>query len=234
MTHQILDKIYWDNNRQALSSSFNRNEQWLEVIGRFEQRVRKYFLNPIETITILGNEEGEGFSIVSLQCIVIEMFASFKEGKIFFLERGGVRNPEPRIYYTKSSGCFVDFLQGEKEFNKSFSPAPGRNATALQFYENVRCGLLHEARTKSDWKINAKKDERYSDPTTTEFIKEEPGKVSLDRKILNNQLSAYFTRYLGELDEDNQKGNDLRKFLGRCLDNHYNHARDININWWKV
>lgn len=44
---------------------------------------------------------------------------------------------------------FVDFLEANEPFKTMFTGA----GTAREFYSSVRCGLLHEARTKGRWRI---------------------------------------------------------------------------------
>jgi hypothetical protein len=53
--------------------------------------------------------------------------------------------------YSNSSDLFVRFLSTRTPFSKDFDAQLAR-----EFYENVRCGLLHEARTKGGWTIWAK------------------------------------------------------------------------------
>ena len=43
---------------------------------------------------------------------------------------------------------FVSFLTERQPFKSVFT-----KATAQDFYEGVRCGLLHEAQTKNGWRI---------------------------------------------------------------------------------
>jgi hypothetical protein len=88
---------------------------------------------------------GEGFTIVSIQCALIEFLAALREGKKFRHE-----NPMPPHEYKNSSDLFCDFLRKTDPFDKLFTKPQVKD-----FYANVRCGLLHEARTKGDWIIRA-------------------------------------------------------------------------------
>lgn len=54
--------------------------------------------------------------------------------------------------YSSSSDIFVSFLVNRTPFKNDFS----NGNSARDFYEGVRCGLLHEARTKNGWTIWAK------------------------------------------------------------------------------
>jgi hypothetical protein len=54
--------------------------------------------------------------------------------------------------YSSSSDIFVSFLMNRTPFWNDFKT----EITARDFYEGVRCGLLHEALTKNGWRIWAK------------------------------------------------------------------------------
>jgi len=51
--------------------------------------------------------------------------------------------------YSNSSDIFVSFLVNRTPFKEDFTTVD----YARDFYEGVRCGLLHEARTKNGWTI---------------------------------------------------------------------------------
>jgi hypothetical protein len=97
---------------------------------------------------------GEGFSIVAIQCSLIEFLESTIQGKRYRFRRNG----DPRLgpyEYSISSGIFESFLVNRPPFNREFT-----QPVAQDFYESVRCGVLHEARTKNGWTISAKSKNR--------------------------------------------------------------------------
>ncbi|GGJ49533.1 hypothetical protein [Sphingopyxis bauzanensis] len=87
--------------------------------------------------------EGEGFTIVSIQCALIEFLAAIRAGKNY-----RHRNPQGPYEYSASRDLFVKFLFQTAPFSNFFS-----EADAGEYYSNVRCALLHEARTKDGWII---------------------------------------------------------------------------------
>lgn len=96
-----------------------------------------------------GTYQGEGFSIVSIQCALIEFLAATHSGLAYrFLKAGEVLGP---YEYSMSRQLFVDFLQRVPPFSGVFTTP----AIATEFYGSVRCGLLHEATTKNGWRIHA-------------------------------------------------------------------------------
>lgn len=115
----------------------------------FIQRLNLRYLEPIRVIQENLAFQGEGFSIVAIQCSLIEFLESTAEGTTYrWLPRG----QSPGQYeYSSSRDIFVAFLSTRSPFSNTF----GKDA-AHDFYANVRCGLLHEARTKNGWKILAK------------------------------------------------------------------------------
>lgn len=240
MTKQILEKSYWENIRKELKESYDINDNWLEVISRFKERIENYYFDPIERIKDPNELKGEGFSILTIQCAVIEMLAAFRLGKIYNYKKP--RNGGLKFEYKQAHECFIKFLHTAPIFENHFYRIYNNNRRrknipfdAYEFYNKVRCGLMHEGRTKGDWLVNAKKDFRY-DGTETQFLgkNNKTKKISVDRTILNNVLRIYFNDYLNELRSPNVDGKKLRMFFGRKLDNLYDLPRDTKYDWWRI
>jgi hypothetical protein len=231
MTRQITDKEYWTVTRKELDNSYQFRDTWKTVIDRFESRINDYYFNPIEKVKDPNKLKGEGFTILTIQCALIEMFASFKVGKIHNHRK---RGNNPLFEYKGSHECFIPFLHSEPIFENHFFNnlnEPDKPFVANEFYDKVRCGLMHEARTKEEWVINAKA--KY-DGTETIFITQNTvtGKISVDRNILNKQLRKYFKDYLTKLSENSITGGALRRLFARKLDHLYDIPRD-NFDWWQ-
>lgn len=119
---------------------------WADAFQQFFfERLESRYLEPIRLLQDEGSWEGEGFSIVSIQCAMLEFLAACRCGMIY-----RHRNPQPPFEYSASGELFASFLAQTAPFNALFTPD-----TASEFYRNVRCPLLHEARTKGDWIIQA-------------------------------------------------------------------------------
>lgn len=117
----------------------------------FHTRLSFRYLDPIKVLQENGTFQGEGFSIAAIQCSIVEFLESTVQGKSYrFLRRGDP--PLGPHEYSSSSDIFISFLLNRAPFDKDFKDEP----TARDFYEGVRCGLLHEARTKNGWTIWAK------------------------------------------------------------------------------
>ena len=116
----------------------------------FHMRLSLRYLKPIKVLQHHGTFQGEGFAIVAIQCTLIEFLESTVEGRSYRYRRRG----DPRLGpddYQDSSDLFVRFLTKRMPFKEEFD-----GDLARDFYKNVRCGLLHEARTKGEWTIRAK------------------------------------------------------------------------------
>ncbi len=112
----------------------------------FLQRLQLRYLNPIKVLQDNGRYVGEGFSIVAIQCSLVEFLESSFQGNNYkWLPKG--QSPGAHEY-SVSKDIFVSFLSKRPPFSGIFT-----RASARDFYVNVRCGLLHEARTKNGWKI---------------------------------------------------------------------------------
>jgi hypothetical protein len=105
--------------------------------------------------------------------------------------------------YSRSADIFTSFLTDAEPFKSSFN----NDDSAIDFYKNVRCALLHEACTKDGWLIKAQK-------TMTDSI----AAVDVSKKIvwrnnLNDVIKEYLVSYGIELRTDHQlQAAFIRKF----------------------
>lgn len=134
-------------------------EPWAQAFADyFETRLKLRYLLPIDTLISEGTLRGEGFSIVALQCTLIEFLAAVKDGKNYRRltkaeHKAGVKiGPNE---YDNSREIFTKFLSGDPVFAPAFPTID----EAEEFYVSVRCGLLHEAQTKNGWTIWAGTDQ---------------------------------------------------------------------------
>ncbi len=74
-----------------------------------------------------------GFLIMAISCLMIEAMESFRQGK-----------NNTRL---KSKITFEEFFENQHE---NF---PGLAEIGSEFYEDIRCGILHQAETTKGWRI---------------------------------------------------------------------------------
>ena len=151
----------------------------------FKRRIETRYFEPIRLLQKHGENKGEGFAIVALQCSLIEFLASTRTGKSY--KQGATddeRNNE--FKYSSSSKVFKIFLKETSPFKKHFEP------WAECFYTNVRCALLHSAHTKGNWIIRAEPE-----PKNGKIIRwtNENGKIVLYRNNLQNAFEQYINNY---------------------------------------
>lgn len=137
----------WNTIRDRLLQS--ATGAWDEAFtDYFEARLHLRYLNPIKILQENDTLQGEGFSILTIQCSLIEFLESTAQGTNYRYrdrERGEVLGPHE---YSSSKEVFIAFLRDRAPFSNIFNKASARD-----FYVGVRCALLHEARTKNGWRI---------------------------------------------------------------------------------
>ena len=226
------ERTIWQKNRGKLTA-YSFNETWELVIHLFEKRVQSKFVEPLNLLIRCGNNEGSGFSIVAIECLLVELFATFRKGKIYnnrYCEKN-----DPPYQYKDCQQVYADFLTEVPPFNNQFTK-PTQTQTnvnlfsAEEFYIDVRCGLLHEGRTKNNWTINLKpKNEKAGD-----FLAKEGNKLKIYRTVFLKKLEEYLEMYLSELRSDGQEGNLIRRNFARKMDNLYGFKPNAKkYEWWR-
>ncbi|WP_147252978.1 hypothetical protein [Thalassospira profundimaris] len=195
-TKKISD---WKKLREKLLPITEFNEDaWKEAFDQyFMQRLETRYFKPIRAISALEHDNGEGFSIVALYCSLIEFLRATQEGKQFIYGE-----KESQTVYSKSKEMFIRFL----EKNEPFKSYTSQKNSAKNFYKYVRCGLLHEARTKGNWRIllSRKHLDRYKNKS-----------IDCDAKIVfRDRLEQDFYQFLSDyrmtlIDKD-KKNNKTR------------------------
>jgi hypothetical protein len=241
MKRQILDKKTWIEYRTHLNGSYDFSDNWDQVIRLLHSRVKDFYFKPIDDILKPDSRKGEGFSVLTLQCALIEMFAAFRQGKIHNPKRPKRKEFRPKYEYFYSDQCFIEFLETEEIFEDHFyikdtdsgKKLPHPIFKAKDFYSKVRCGLMHEARTKEDWLITAADNDNTKPPKFISYNEQDKTK-KINRTILQERLRSYFEdKYLKELTENDFNGKKLRRLLARKLDHLYDIPKDKTFDWWK-
>lgn len=170
----------------------------------FHTRLSLRYLGPIKVLQDNGTFQGEGFSIAAIQCSIVEFLESTVQGKSYrFRPRGAP--PVGPDEYSSSSDIFVSFLLNRTPFNDDFKD----ENTARDFYEGVRCGLLHEARTKNGWTIWAKHSSCQTIDANQKIVY---------RDNFQSGLLKFVEWYKGELQSDGKLQEAfIRKFSSLCV-----------------
>lgn len=188
----------WKTLRPSLLDS---DGDWSQAFGVFEDRIQTRFFTPIELIKSQGRNEGEGFSIALISVVLLEFLASFELGKIYTTDRETLKPNE----YSVSSKLLMLFLQASNVFNPHFES----KSKVRRFYENIRCGLVHEARTKKSDVIISGNSRKNTQPDRLYFMEGSEGR--LNRDLLLSKIKEHISEYKSKI--TNNEGEHRRYFL---------------------
>ena len=152
------------------------------IYDRFAER----YIIPLENVP---QKHKHGFTIMAVCCLMIEAMVSFRQG---YPDTMG-----------KSKDCFEYFFQHAKQFSEF-------RGVSTEFYDNVRCGLLHQAETKGGWRI------RRNGPL---FNKDS---LMINATEFLARLKIYLSDYQQELEQadwDNVIWVNLREKMNSIIDN---------------
>lgn len=195
----------WQNLRAKLVDG-NDTSPWKEAFeGFFFERLRTRYYAPIQLLEKMPDKNGEGFAIVAIQCSLIEFLASTIEGKTYRYRRNG-DPPLGEFEYSNSGDVFRGFLTHHIPFTGMFPD----DAAASDFYSNVRCGLLHEARTRGTWRIRVCQNASQAIDTEAKII---------FRNKMQAEFDEFTRRYGDQLRQCAQTQQAfIRKFDSLCDD----------------
>ena len=193
----------WRKLCAALLADLGNSHLWEEAFGYFEKRMKTRYLNPIKHIEENGAIEGEGFAIVAIICSTVEALESFYQGKSY--RKATKAAPlDPNTEYYKSQPIIESFLQNREPFKSHFAAS----GLATEFYENVRCAILHEAATRCGWKIRI---------DSTSLIEQQGNAWILNRTLFVQAIEKYMKSYKQELfARGTLKEAFIRKFNAIC------------------
>jgi hypothetical protein len=172
----------WINLRSKL---FESEDNWPKALEVFEERINSRFIEPIEMIKKNGKNEGEGFTIALISVVLLEFLAAFELGKIYKTNKEGI---SPHEYY---SG--IKLLKSFLSNSADFSPQFDSNNKIQKFYENIRCGLVHEARTMRNDVIIS--NDSVKNTRRELFYFAENGENRLNRDLFLEKIKEHISNY---------------------------------------
>lgn len=196
----------WVVTRTTLTVAKDQNAWRGAYIDFFLARLRSRYFRPIELLQEVGTESGEGFAITAIQCSLIEFLGATLKGQSYVHPSELNGRKKSGLEYTSSGRMFVEFLRTSPPFNEIFVT----NDLAWDFYHGVRCGLLHEARTKHGWTIRTRRKPGL-------FL--DVGAKIVYRDDLQTAFETFASWYGAELLKDkNYQEAFIRKFDSLCAD----------------
>jgi len=143
---RIPDKRYWTvEDWKALD--LENDGDWKTAVEIFEDRIQYRYLDAIKELQRSDDEFYKqhhqrrfGFSMMALDCLIIETLAQFYEG---FKDSEEAKHQPISL---NNSQFYTRFLT-----QKSFILKDYFNQTAATiFYQQIRCGILHQAETREN------------------------------------------------------------------------------------
>lgn len=214
-------KKSWLEKRLLIKNLYSFNHQWNLIVNDiFKSRIENYYFIPTEEIIKIRKWNWEWFSIVWLECILIETIWAFEEWLIF--NQNKWKN-WPSYEYKSSQEIFTSYL------NKYF-PTFFDESKSILFFQKVRCWILHEWRTKNLWKINTRYWNEKIDDTIINWSDSEN---LIYRNNLFYSIKRNFELYSQKLLENNSQWEALRKNLWRKLDHMFEIDDHTWFDWWQ-
>ena len=175
--------------------------KWLETEDRaklsvfLRERHEARFFSPIKYLRNAPNtSDGYGFSMMALCCLLVETIECYREGMPTtsgseWRELVSVQDNElVPVNYRLGQKLPKNGLQVFMEFFADFR-ASFPNVDGVDFYRNIRNGLLHQAQTKDGWTID----------TLGSVVYEPAPKKHINRNLFAQALSETFDRYIEDL-----------------------------------
>ncbi len=173
------------NWKELRCQLLNSSDNWPKANKVFEDRIDSRFFNPIEKIKLIKKNEGEGFSIALISVVLLEFLAAFELGKIYRIQKEGLA---PHEYYS-GIGLLKSFLRTDNLFNQHFDS----NSKVQKFYENIRCGLVHEARTLENDVIISNESPKNTKQNSIYF--NENGEWRMNRDLMLETIKSFVENY---------------------------------------
>lgn len=163
------------------------NNDWKRMVEIFEDRIEGRFLKPIR---LIANDrdigEFSGFSILALDCLIIETLNQFYSG----LDETEGAHKKAFWHFFKNSEFFKDHFSRKKAFT---------------FYSHYRCGILHQAQTKKKSVV------RIDQSTMIQSVENDISKgLIVDRSIFHKALEEEISSYMGKLKKGGKENSELR------------------------
>jgi hypothetical protein len=163
------------------------NNDWERMVEIFQDRMEGRFFKPIRLIAkdcVIG--EFSGFSILALDCLIIETLNQFYSG---LDETEGLHKMAFWKFFKNS-----DFFKGHFSRKKAFT-----------FYGHYRCGILHQAQTKKKSVV------RIDQSTMIQSVGKDISEgLIVDRALFHKALEQELSSYMERLKRGGNENCELR------------------------
>ncbi len=123
-------------NEDYLSLHINPHDDigWDTAIRIFDDRIKGRYINPAQEL--ISNVNNNGFAVMAIVCLLIETMYQFTRG----IDRTENGNKD------KYSNFLIELLRAENCLVSK--------KVAIQFYDCIRCGILHQGQTKNGSRLS--------------------------------------------------------------------------------
>jgi hypothetical protein len=172
-----------------------QEEDMPKLSAFLRKRYEARFFAPIECLQTASNtNDGYGFSMMALCCLLVETIQCYREGmpttgrsEWCALVRIQKSEEVPKNYQLqqnipkKGQQVFEQFFRDYQNFFP--------NVNGSDFYPNIRNGLLHQAQTKNGWTID----------TCGSLVCDPPPNKHINRNLFARALRNTFDKYIVDL-----------------------------------
>ena len=202
-----------NNSKWSDKLSDRNSEEWKNAIGIVRNRFNERYFDPIGEM--IKHERKEirtrvGFIIMSIDCLLIETLNQFLFGIEDTKKKYYYSNPDKEFRY--DSQAFRDFFNYSTYFPE-FKSTPGLPKI---FYDEIRCGLIHQAQTKTNSLINIKNPVMVQ-PVDKQDIN---NGIEINRNLFHYALENEYKKYFKDLENPESKnlaGDYLRDMCDRKM-----------------
>ena len=167
-----VDAAVW----QRLKLDDPNSADWVTAIDILAARIHERYIEPVDFLIASeankpASERRFGFTVLAIDCLLVETLGAFIEG---FEDTNG-----------KSKKTFCAFLRTRKQFAAEFTT----DDLTKNFYEQFRCGILHQAEIGGESKVWS----------VGPLLRLESSAITINRNKFHECLKAEFQTYLSEL-----------------------------------
>jgi hypothetical protein len=184
---------------KGLDLGQQNNPDWKVAIDIFQDRIEGRFLRQVDELLANKNKDirsFSGFVIIAIDCLLIETLEQFNRG----VKRTG-KDEDEKVFH--------DFFQRSTDLGSFFNTIDKTRV----FYNQIRCGLLHQAQTKKGSVIHY----RIGTPILAWIDSTDISQgISLNRTKFHGEVRSIFNDYLKEL--RNGRNLNLMRKMKRKMD----------------
>lgn len=196
MAKKISSKYFSTDWNSDLSDRNSVN--WAKAIQIVEDRFRSRYFKPIDLILNSADKEVKyncGFITMSIDCLMVETLNQYYLGLKKTTDKYFNRNTDSN--YKWNWQAFRDFFK-----HSSFFPDFKSDDSLTElFFDEIRCGLLHQAESKTNSLINIKHSSMVTLIDTADVKKG----IILNRNLFHAALKKEFDKYISDLSNADSK-----------------------------